>query len=339
MKIRFGAALCGVMGMLAVSSVQAADVTLRFGHFWPVVAGPNKGIFQVWADTVEKESGGRIDVQIYPSQTLSKAPAQYEAVRNRIMDVTATVLGYTANRFPLSQIVELPGLTKGGAHGSCILQGLYDEGMLDSEFKDTKPLFMFTHGRGLLHTREKLVKDPKDLAGMTIRRPSTLVATMLEGLGAKPVGMPAPQSYPSMQRGVINGAAFPWEGALVFRLNELVKYHTDLGGLYNTAFVVTMNKSAYDGLSADMKKVIDANSGKKWASIAGKLFDDVDVKGKAQAVELGHTIHVVEGGINNPAWAPVLKTAAANYIASLEKKGLPARKVHARALELAKSCK
>jgi TRAP-type C4-dicarboxylate transport system substrate-binding protein len=339
MKFKFKTALYALMGLCAASSVQAADVTLRLGHFWPAVSGPHKGIFQAWADTVEKESGGRIKVQVYPSQTLSKAPAQYEAVKNRIMDMTGTVLGYTANRFPLSQIVEFPGLTKSAQHGSCILQGLYDEGLLNSEFKDTKPIFMFTHGPGLLHTKGKLVKEPGDLAGMSIRRPTTLVAQILEGLGAKPVGMPAPQSYPAMQRGVINGASFPWEGALVFRLNELVKNHTDFGGLYNTAFVATMNKSTYNGLPADLKKIIDDNSGTKWANTAGKLFDAVDVKGKAQAEKLGHTIHVIEGGVSNPTWAPVLNKATEKYLADLEAKGLPARKVHARALELAKSCK
>lgn len=110
-KISYGIA-AGLTAMTFNASVNASDVTLRFAHFWPSVAGMHKELFQTWADTIKAESGGKIAVDIYPSATLAKPPAQYEAVKNRIADVTATVQGYTANRFPLTQVVELPGLVK-----------------------------------------------------------------------------------------------------------------------------------------------------------------------------------------------------------------------------------
>lgn len=333
-------ALSGLMAVGVMStSASAADVTLRFAHFWPSVAGMHNNLFKVWADTVMKTSNGRIKVEIYPSATLAKPPAQYDAVKNRIADVTATVLGYTANRFPLSQVVELPGLAKNAAHGSCILQGLYDEGLLAGEFKDTRPLFLFTHGQGHIHTSKKLIKEPKDFAGLRIRRPTTVVAALLEKLGAKPVGMPAPASYQSMQRGVIDGVALPWEGQIAFRLNDLATNHTEVGGLYTLAFVITMNKDVYAGLPADLKTVIDKASGKVWSAKAATVFDNTDVKGRAQAVKAGHKIFTVEGGVENPAWKPVLAEATMAYIKQLDGKGLPGSKVHARAVELAASCK
>lgn len=334
--------LTAISGLLATgiaaSSVSAADVTLRFAHFWPPVAGMHKNLFTVWADTVMKDSNGRIKVELYPSATLAKPPAQYDAVKNRIADVTATVLGYTANRFPLSQVVEVPGLVKNAAQGSCILQGLYDEGLVAPEFKDTKPLFLFTHGPGHIHTAKKLIKEPKDFAGLSIRRPTTVVATILEKLGAKPVGMPAPASYQAMQRGRIDGVALPWEGQIAFRLNELATKHTEID-LYTLAFVITMNKDVYNSLPADLKTVIDGASGKVWSAKAAMVFDNTDIAGREQAVKAGHEIFKVEGGIENPAWKPVLASATQAYIKSLDDKGLPASKVYARALELSASCK
>ncbi len=327
----------GLSIVSAASTAVAADVTLRFGHLWPPVAGAHKDLMQVWADAVQKESNGRIKVEVYPSGTLAKPPAQYEAVKNRIMDLTATVQGYSANRFPLTQVVELPGIVKNAEHGSCIIQSLYDEGLIASEYEDSKPVFMFTHGPGHIHTRDKEVKSPQDLEGLKIRRPTTVVSKLLEGLGAKPVGMPAPQSYQSMQRGVIDGVALPWEGALSFRLNELAKQHTEIG-LYSLSFIVTMNKSIYDDLPADLKKVIDKNSGMPWAKKAGKVFDAQDVKGRAQAVKAGHNIVTIEGGENNPAWKPILDAATESYLSELEAKGLPGRAVYKRAKELAVSC-
>lgn len=336
-KLSYGIA-AGLTAMTFNASVNASDVTLRFAHFWPSVAGMHKELFQTWADTIKEESGGKIAVDIYPSATLAKPPAQYEAVKNRIADVTATVQGYTANRFPLTQVVELPGLVKTAKQGSCMIQTLYDEGLISEEYKDTKPLFLFTHGPGHIHTGEKVVKEPADLEGLRIRRPTAVVAKMLEELKAKPVGMPAPQSYQSMQRGVIDGVALPYEGMVAFRLNELAKNHTEVGGLYTLSFIITMNKSVYDSMSDDMKKVIDNNSGKNWSDKAGQVFDKVDVIGRDRAVKEGHTIHTVEGGVNNPAWKPILDKATESYLAELEGKGLPARKVYARAQELSATC-
>lgn len=317
-----------------VTSASAAEVTLRFSHFLPAVASQHTKIIQVWADKVAKESDGRINVEIYPAGGLAKATKQYEAVEHNIADVAFVIQGYTANRFPLSQIVELPGVVKSAEHGSCVLQSLYDESLISSEYKDTKPLFLFTHGQGLIHTKEKSIQSPEDLAGLRIRRPTAVVGKLLEGLGAQPVGMPAPHVYQALQRGVIDGVAMPWQAALVFRLNELNKAHTEVGGLYSLAFAVTMNKNVYDRLPEDLKQVIDNNSGREWSRIAGKVYDELDVKGRAEAE--GHKVVTVD--TNDPSWKPILDTASEGYLSELEARGLPARKIYDRALELSKVC-
>ncbi|GGX69086.1 TRAP transporter substrate-binding protein [Saccharospirillum salsuginis] len=330
--------LAGLVAATTAFSAQAADVTLRVGHLWPSVAGPHTDLMQVWADTIEEESNGRIEVEVYPSGALAAPPAQYDAVKNRIMDVTATVQGYTANRFPLTQIVELPGVVDSAKQGSCVLQTLLDEGHLDDEYADTRPVFLFTHGPGLFHVADTSITEPSDLEGLRIRRPTTVVANILTELGAQPVGMPAPESYTSMQRGVIDGVALPWEGALSFRLNELADSHTEIGGLYTLSFVVTMNDSVYNSLSDENKAVIDANTGIDWAMKAGEVFDALDVKGRQQAVDDGHEIIRIEGGTGNPAWTPYIDNAREAYLADLESRGLPAREVYERALELRSQC-
>jgi TRAP-type transport system periplasmic protein len=323
---------------LTAAAAHAQEVTLRMGHLWPAVSGNHLNLMQAWADKVQADSNGRIKVEVYPGGTLVPPAEQYDAVRNRIMDITATVQGYTANRFPLTQIVELPGVSDNGAQGSCILQSLYGEGHLSREYADTRPLFMFTHGPGLFHVRGKDIRTPEDLRGMRIRRPTTVVGNILEQLGAQPVGMPAPESYTAMQHGVIDGVALPWEGTMAFRLAELVESHTSIGGMYTLAFVVTMNQDAYNRLSPANKAVIDANSGMDWAMTGGVVFDDLDEAGIADARAKGRTIIEIEGGVNNPAWAPAINAARDVYLNDLERRNLPARQVYERALELRNDC-
>lgn len=327
-----------VTGLSIGASAMAADVTLRVGHLWPAVAGPHTQLMDVWAKTIEAESNGRISVEVYPSGALAAPPAQYDAVKNRIMDVTATVLGYSANRFPLTQVVELPGVSGSGVEGSCIVQSLYDNGDIASEFTDTHPLFLFTHGPGAFHVKGKAIEQPSDLQGLRIRRPTTVVANILEQLGAQPVGMAAPESYTAMQRGVIDGVALPWEGALSFRLNELSDTHTEIAGMYTLTFIVTMNKSVYESLPADLQKVIDDNSGMEWAKRAGIVFDELDTRGRQQAIDAGDRIITIEGGTNNPVWQAPIVNARKAYLDDLAERGLPGRAVYQSALALVDSC-
>lgn len=331
-------AVTSAAAMAISATTMAADVTIRLGHLWPAVAGPHTKLLTVWEEKVEAESNGRIAVEIYPSGTLAAPPAQYDAVKNRIMDATATVLGYSANRFPLTQVVELPGVQSNAVNGSCIVQSLYDNGALDSEFTDTHPLFFFTHGSGGFHNKGEPIVTPSDLKGLRMRRPTTVVANILEELGAQPVGMAAPESYTSMQRGVIDGVALPWEGALSFRLNELAESHTEIEGLYTLTFIVTMNKQVYNSLPADLKEVIDNNSGMEWANKAGVLFDELDSIGRKQAVDAGHNIVTIEGGTENPVWKTPIVNARKAYLDDLQGKGLPARDVYNQAVALAASC-
>lgn len=328
------AALLASSLMFTSTSTFAADVTLRFGHFWPAVSTQHKEIFQAWGDAVEQDSNGKIKVELYASSMLAKPPAQYDAVKHQILDVTATVQGYTANRFPLTQVVELPGVVKTAAQGSCVIETLYDEGLISSEYKDTKPLFLFTHGPGLIHTKGTKVEKPEDLANLRIRRPTSVVASLLEKLKALPVGMPAPDSYQSMQRGVIDGVALPWEGATVFKLNELADHHTDIGGLYSLSFIVTMNKNVYNKLSPDLKAVIDKNSGMDWSIKAGQSFERLDKKGYEEAQKMGDDITIISDTELASQWKPILDSVTQEYLDSLEAKGLPAKDVYKRAMEL-----
>ncbi|MEH6473764.1 MAG: TRAP transporter substrate-binding protein [Halopseudomonas sp.] len=317
-------------------SLMAADYNLKFAHFFPAKATAAQH-FSTWAKQVEKDSEGRIKIDMYPSQTLAKAPKTYDAVINGIADLGVTIQGYTANRFPLTQIAELPGLAKSSKQGTCVVQNLYDEGLLKEEFSDVHPLFLFTHGAGHIHTSNKAITKPSDLKGLKIRRPTIVVAELLKQLGAQPVGMPAPNTYQSLSRGVLDGLAMPWDGVYKFRLNELTKYHTEIG-LYTAVFALSMNKRVYESMPADLRAVIDRNSGLVHALDTSKDFDRIDIKGRAQAKDENHQIIKIEGGIDHPDWKGVVEQATQSYLSGLEAKGMPANKIYKRAQALAGEC-
>lgn len=317
--------LAAALTFLSVGVSSSYAETLRYAHFMPASSWQNEKLFNDWAKSVAEASAGDTDVKVFPAQTLGKAPAGYDNAASGVADIAWTVQGYTAGRFPLSQIVELPGLFETAETGSCAFQKLYDSGALDEEYKDTHVLFVHTHGLGHIHTRGKPVKSLDDLKGLKLRRPTTVIGTLLSELGAEPVGMPAPAIFEAVQRGTIDGYLLPWEAVSGFRLDEVTDYRTDFG-FYSLAFVATMNKAKYEALPASQKAAIDANSGMKWAMIAGRGYDDAD---KVAKEKLGAGLEQFEiSEEERVEWEAAAQRATQSYLSQLDDSGLPGTKTY-----------
>ena len=99
MKRLITAALAGAAFLsLSMASLPAAaqEVTLRLHTFLPPVANPVKHFMVPWAKKIEKESNGRIKVQIYPSMQLGGAPTQLlQQVRDGVVDIVWGLPGFT----------------------------------------------------------------------------------------------------------------------------------------------------------------------------------------------------------------------------------------------------
>ncbi|SEF88650.1 TRAP transporter substrate-binding protein [Marinobacterium lutimaris] len=330
---------CLAGAILSVFACAAnAETTLRFAHLWPQGSEVNMKIFEPWAKAVEEQSGGELKVEIYPSQTLVKSSSAYDSTVQGITDISATLQGYTAGRFPLSEIVQLPGISSSATQGACILQSLYDDGSIAAEYKDTHPLFLFTTGPAYIHTRTAEIQSPSDLSGMQVRKPSEVAGEMLSNMGAQPVGMPAPDLYAAVQRGVVEGLSLPWEAMKVFRINDLTSHHLEIP-YYTGAIMATMSQRSYNALSPELQAVIDANSGMLWSKTAGEVFQDLDRQGREEAVAAGHTFGKVEDPMNDPEWSEPLKTGIESYLSRLESRGFEnARAIYQKALEYQQGC-
>ncbi|MGQ4878078.1 TRAP transporter substrate-binding protein [Billgrantia sp. LNSP4103-1] len=331
-KIVTGIALASA---LAVTPALAEATTLRIAHVWPGGSLIDRDLFQAWAESVEEASDGRLKVEVYPSQTLAKSDKTYESAASGVADIGASAQGYNAGRFPLTQVVELPGVSASSRQGSCILQSLYEQGHFEAEYDDTRPLFMFTTGPGYLHTKERLIETPQDLGGLRLRRPTPLVGDMFDRLGAQAVGMPAPDVFTAMQRGVVDGLSFNWEGMKTFRLNELAGYHTEVP-LYDLSLFATMNQRTYDSLPEDLQRVIDEHSGLEWSLRAAAVYDELIRQGREEAEAAGHEFLVVEDALEHADWGPVLQETIDRY---LEDTGSEAGEIYEAAMALQDECR
>ena len=206
-------------------------------------------------------------------------PQLYDQARDGVVDIVWTLPGITPGRFPRIEVFELP-FVAAQARGIVERAGRRrssPNANLAKEIRATCKLLCFwAHDHGLIHAN-KQVKTMEDLKGLKLRSPTRLAGEALKALGATAIGMPIPQVPESLAQRVIDGAVVPWEVVPAIKLHELVKFHTEIPGsptLYTASFFLAMNKAKYDGLPADLKAVIDKNSGMKFAELAGNMWDE-----------------------------------------------------------------
>jgi TRAP-type C4-dicarboxylate transport system substrate-binding protein len=281
-----------------LGTVAAQEVTLKVHHFLPPPSTAQKQLIEPWAKRVEEQSNGRIKVEIYPSMQLGGKPPQlFDQVRDGVADVVWTVAGYTPGRFPKLEVIELP-FVPGTAKATSAAAQEYYQTYAKDELADVHPILVHVHAPGTFHMKDKPIRTLEDLKGAKIRVPSRPINDALAALGATPVGMPVPQVPEAIQRGVVDGAVLPYEVTRPLRVHELVNSHTEFAGdrgLYTVVFLFLMNKDKYDSLPADLKKVIDDNSGIPLALEVGEAWDKAEVPGRQAAKDLGDRFYVIDG--------------------------------------------
>ena len=279
---------------LGTTAAFAETVTLRMSTWLPPKHHHTAVTLPRWIAAVEEASGGTLKIKIDPAP-IAKPPGQYDIVRDGAADMSYHVVAYTPGPFEILRGAELPFLSPNAEVGSQAAYDWYDRNIgFDKEFKDVKIITMFVHGPGAVHSKEQ-IKTLEDLAGVKLRVGGGGVR-MAEALGATPVALPAPKAYEAIQKGVADGAMFPFESIAGFRLGELVNYHLEIpGGLYQTPFAVMMNPAKFDSLSAEHQKVLTDLGGVAGAQILGKGWDEADAVGRAKAIEQDGVFTTLEG--------------------------------------------
>lgn len=285
-----------VLGALAAAALvsplgaaEAADVTLRVHHFLPPVANTQTSVLEPWKKQVEEASKGRIAIEIFPAMQLGGKPPQLiDQARDGVVDIVWTLPSYTPGRYPMAAVFELPFMVSTAAATTKAVQEFYEKHMRD-EFADVHPLMFHVHARGVIHTKKPVAKIA-DLEGLKIRAPSRSIGKALETMGATPVFMPVPALPEALSKGVVEGAVIPWEITIPLKISELVDNHAvtpGARGLYTSVFVLAMNKAKYEGMPADLRKILDDHTGMRMAEWVGKVWDEIEKPGLAKAKESG----------------------------------------------------
>jgi TRAP-type transport system periplasmic protein len=311
------AVVLGSVMSICPPALAAGPVDLKISTFEPV--GNHYTVWlQHWADMLAERSGGQLKATIYPSNQMGAMPRQYDLARTGVADVIFTMHGVTPGRFPLAELSHVPFVVPNAEVGSQALTSLLPK-YLAGEHKGVHVLALSTGGLALF-TSKVAVHRPEDLKGLRIRHPDSIAAATLTSLGAVPVYTETAQIADAMNKGTIDGALLAWEALDSFQVRA--KYATDWGGNITT-FVLAMNPDTYNGLPADLKKIVDDTTGEAAARGMGKGADAAAEEGRAFARKSG--VEIIDlTPAERKAFDDASKPAIAKIIADNQAKGLPA---------------
>jgi TRAP-type C4-dicarboxylate transport system substrate-binding protein len=299
----------------------ADPLTLKFSHFLAPTSYFQTDVVEPWAKALEAKTNGRVKVEIFnASSPLGKPTEQANQVKAGAVDIALGLRGAEGDKFPGSSIIELPFLVPNALAGSRALWRLYADGTLADEYKDYKVLALFVHNPGLVHTANKRVVNPADLAALRFRAPNKIVAAALERVGAIPVVLQVDEVMGAVKAGKIDGIVTNWGNPLP-GFNDYMKFHAD-APFYTAAFFIVMNRKKYHSLPADVRRAIDELSGETWSAKFGPLWDKWDAPVRQGASGPGHEI-IVPDAATMAAWREGLRPVAEHYLADLAAHGFP----------------
>ncbi len=317
-KFLMAASCLAALAAAPAAVAQDKQVNLKIS-FWVPAQHPLVPATKVWADDIEKESGGTIKATLFPSEQLGKAFDHYDMARDGIADVTYVNPGYQPGRFPIVSLGQVPFIFGDGHKGTQAFDAWYRK-YAAKEMKDTHYCFGFIHDPGAIHSRSKKVMVPGDINGMKIRPAQSTIGQMVKALGGTNVQASAPESRDALERGVADAITFPWGSVFLFGIDKVTKYHMDVP-LYTTVFTYSMNKAVYDGMSAAQKKVIDNHCTTEWAEKVAGPWADFEANGREKMKKAeGHEVYKISDA-QLAEWKKVVAPLEKDWADAVKKAG------------------
>jgi TRAP-type transport system periplasmic protein len=312
--------LAPILAAAPVASAQDKTITLRYSDQFPPT-DPHSVIAGQWCSEVEKRTNGKVKVKYYPGSTLNSPPQMYESIIQGVVDIGNHVLGYTKGRFPLmSGIWENPFEYPSALMATKAANVAFDK-LRPKEFDDVKVMYLHCTPEAMLHTVRKPVNKLDDLKGMKFRSMDAN-ADILTSLGAVPVGMPQPDVYDALSKGVLDGVTSVYSGLQTWKTSDILRYTTEVKGTaYTAVFVVAMNKSKWNSIAPEQQKIIEQLN-KEWEERQGRQWDSLEKEGKDFVIKSGMKVTRLSPE-EQAKWASKASFLFDRYQKQMKEKNLP----------------
>jgi len=308
--------------VLAPCGSQAQQQTIQLKYVTAHTSGhPMNAPDLEWIKRVEERTGGRVKVTVFLG-TMGKVTDLYDMVLGGVVDVTHIGSGWAGGRMPLSEAVDLPFEVLNMEAAGKVMEELFSQGLL-KELDPFKVLLQHPTPTGNLFLRNKKVTTLEQMGGMKIRPIPGVSTALVESWKAVPVAVRTPDLYMAVDKGEIDGFFSGPDNVVADKLYEPCKYQLKIP-TFSGAWVALMNKNTWNKLPPDIQKIVDQVN-KEVRDFFYEYFGNIHQKSQAllnQKLE-AYSLSPIE----EARWRKAAETVTDKWVADMEAKGLPGRKV------------
>ena len=301
-----------IFSMISISTVQAATtirVTLQLPETHSL--GQNWLAFK---EIIERESGGELELQLFPSAQLYKDKQVPEAVGSGAVEAGSAFLGRFAGSVPAVDVINLPfffrdeaHLRKAAASGSS-MRNILDKAVLEET--GAKVLWWQAFGRNIYLNRGNPIRTPADLNGQKVRTYGKVLGWTVEALGGAPTLMSGSKQFLAYQQGAVDVGM---TGASAVKSRKLYEVMDNMTLSYDSAieFVAVMNNDFFNSLSKAYQRII-LNAA---ARVEKELRDQVYAGEASMVKEVEDKINVIHlSDAERAQWVDATKSVVGRFV-------------------------
>jgi TRAP-type transport system periplasmic protein len=242
---------------------RAAQWEYKAGHDLPASFPLHIRMVEMW-DAVNRETGGRLHVTVFPNSQLGGQSAMLSQLRSGAIQFLNTLNGVYSEVVPVAGIDAVGFAFKSEKDAEKTLDGPLGA-YIRNEFK-SKGMYAFEKqwalGLRQLSSYSKPIRSASDFAGFKMRTPPSRIAVdLFTTLGASPTPISAAEIYTSLQTHIVDGLDFPIGAIELFKLYEVQRYVTLTNHMWS-GYWLTANLDVWNGLPADVRAIVERNAAK-----------------------------------------------------------------------------
>ncbi len=282
-------AVIGLLAWGAAPADAAEKIILKIAQDSSTEHPYQKGL-EKFKEVLEAETGGAVEVQIFPNGQLGSEEQAIDGIKLNTLDATVVSAGNLAGFVPEVDLFNLPFIFKDQESFFRVLDGPVGDmvGKIIEAKTNSVILGYWTFGTRNAWNGKRPIRTPDDLKGLKIRvMGSPVLLDTFNAFGAQATNMSWGEIYTAVQQGVIDGAESDVVDLLVEKFYEVTKYYSLTEHLIGAAPFI-FSKKRYDSLPAHIRvAVLNAGVAAEAAEREAQqsFVDDAIVQLKANGIE------------------------------------------------------
>lgn len=259
----FSLAACGTTSTSSGSSNAESSsapsgetIIMRIGH--GSAAGSARDLAcERMAEVIEEESGGKIDCQVYPANSLGSVMELIQGVQTNTIECTVQPISQTAGFQPLCTIMDIPYcLPTNYEDLTAILDGPVGEALNSAMEEVGIKNLSYWYSGFKDFTANSPLDTPESFKGLKFRSMSSaILMAQYEVVGATPVYIDFSETYNALSTGAVDGQDNPPDTTTDMNFQEVQKYAV-LSNHGNLQLGCLVSKAWFDGLSEDLQAAV-----------------------------------------------------------------------------------